>query len=262
MKKSLIAIILLISIFSCTRFKDITYLRGLGKTSSDSLIKTTYTFYKVQPFDMLYIRVSNTLNQEAVEMFNQPASNSSGSNIGSGINSGMSFYLMGYNIDTEGKIKMPVLGDIVVNGMTVKEIEEHIHQLVTKYVSDADVQVRLLSFKITMLGETGVGQKTISADRANLLEVFAMSGDIYKSGNRHNILILRTTPEGMRSFRVDVTDKSIISSPLFYVQPNDIIYVEPIRSSAWRLSLSEFSLLLTAITSFTSLYFLIVNLSK
>jgi polysaccharide biosynthesis/export protein len=255
MKKIVITSLVLISIFSCTRFKDITYLRGLGKETSDSLIKTTYTFYKVQPFDVLYIRVTSAMNQEAVEMFNQTNTNS---NISS---TNTNSFLSNYYIDAEGKIKMPVLGEINVDNMTIKEIESYLNKLVSKYVSDANVLVRLMSFKITTLGEIGVGQKTISADRANLFEVFAMSGDISRSGNRHNILILRTTPEGMRTFRVDVTDKNIISSPLFYVQPNDIIYIEPIKSTAWRFTLSELSLLLTAVTTFTSIYFLIMNVS-
>jgi polysaccharide biosynthesis/export protein len=251
-KRIIIVVITFISIISCTRFKDITYLQGLGKTSSDSLIKTTYTFYKVQPFDELYIRVTSAINPESVEMFNQ-ISNTAGSTTNS--------LMMGYYVDVDGHIKMPVLGELFVDGMTVKEIEKFVHGQVTKYVSDADVRVRLLSFKITTLGETGVGQKTILVERANLFEVFAMAGDISRSGNRHNILILRTTPEGMRSYRVDVTDKNIISSPLFYVQPNDIIYIEPIKSAAWRFTLSELSLVLTTITTFTSLYFLIKNVS-
>jgi polysaccharide export outer membrane protein len=235
-------------------------MRDLGKSSSDSLIKTTYTFYKVQPFDIVYIRVSSGVNPEAVEMFNQMNNQNMGMSSGANLNTNS--YYLGYTIDVFGNITMPVLGDIQVNGMTMLEIEKYVQQLVKKYVADADVLVKLMSFKVTTLGETGVGQKTISADRANLLEVFALSGDISKNGNRHNILIMRTTPEGMRTFRVDMSKKEIISSPLFYVQPNDIIYVEPTKSAAWRFSLSELTLVLTTITTFTSLCFLILTLSN
>jgi polysaccharide biosynthesis/export protein len=256
LKNVLFLLLLGIIGLSCSRFRDITYFRGLGKETSDSLIKTTYTFYKVQPFDVLYIRVSSGVNPEAVEMFNQSISNTSSNLMMT------SSYSTGYTVDVSGTIKMPILGDVYVGGMTIKEIETYVHNLVTKYVADADVLVKLTSFKITTLGEIGVGQKTISADRANLLEVFAMSGDISRNGNRHNILLLRTTPEGMRSYRIDVTVKDFISSPLFFVQPNDIIYVEPIKSAAWRFTLSELSLVLTTITTFTSLYFLIVNINK
>lgn len=255
LKKTIVFTLFGLVFLSCTRFKDITYMRDLGKESSDSLIKTTYSFYKVQPFDMLYIRVSSGINPEAVGMFNE--SFGSGSNMSSANST-----FMGYTIDVEGKIRLPVLGEIFVGNMTLKEIEKYLHKQIIKFVSDADITVKLLSFKITTLGETGVGQRTILADRANLLEVFAMSGDISRNGNRHNILILRTTPEGMRSYRVDVTKKDMISSPLFYVQPNDVIYVEPIKSAAWRFTLSELSLILSTITTFTSIYFLIMNISS
>ncbi len=245
--------------FSCTRYKDLTYLRGIGQSTSDSLIQTTHTIYKVQPFDLLYIRVTSLLDEKANDMFNQSQS----SNISTGgATSSTNLYLTGYPVDEKGYIKMPVVGDIFVAGMTVKEIEEEVKNRVRVYVSDADVKVRLLSFKVTILGETGSGQHTIFSDRANLLEVFAMAGDIQKTGNKHNILILRTTPQGMRTYRVDLTDKNIIRSPLFYVQPNDIIYVEPTRAAALRVSLSELSLFISSITAVTSVYFLIKTLSK
>lgn len=257
--KCLIVFIIVVISFSCTRYRDLTYLRDIGKSTSDSLIQTTYTIYKVQPFDLLYIHVISLLDPKADEMFNQMGAVSS--SIGNST-MGTNLYLSGYPVNERGFIKMPVIGDVFVAGMTVKEIENEIRSRVRAYISDADVKVRLLSFKITILGETGSGQHTIYSDRANLLEIFAMSGDIQKSGNKHNVLILRTTPQGIRTFRVDVTDKNLIRSPLFYVQPNDIIYVEPTRAAALRVSLTELSLFISSITALTSVYFLIQSLAK
>jgi len=142
----------------------------------------------------------------------------------------------------------------------MKEIEQELQNKAREIVSDAEVVVRLLSFKITVLGEIGSGQKNIMAERANLFEVFAMSGDILKSGNKHNVLIMRTTPEGIKTFRVDVTDKNLISSPLFYVQPNDIIYVEPAKITAVRLTLNELALFITSVSSVVTLSLLVYNL--
>lgn len=245
--------------FSCTRHRDITYLRGIGQSVSDSLIQTTYTIYRVQPFDVLYIRVISALDPKVDELFNQ----SSQINAMSGGMSAMgTFYFSGYPINEQGYIKVPLMGEIAVAGLTLKEIEDILRQRAREYVSDAEVKVRLLSFKVTLLGEIGSGQHTILADRANLLEVLALGGDIQKTGNKHNVLILRTTPQGMRSFRIDLTDKNIINSPLFYVQPNDIIYIEPTKAAALRISLSELSLFISSITAVTSVYFLIKTFSK
>ncbi|HOK51400.1 MAG TPA: polysaccharide biosynthesis/export family protein [Bacteroidales bacterium] len=250
---------LLIQGVSCTRHRDITYLRGIGQSVSDSLIQTTYNIYKVQPFDVLYIRVMSALDPKAEEMFNQ---NMQSSALSGNMNNMGTFYFSGYPINELGFIKMPILGEIYVSGLTQKEIEEQVQQRVREYIPDAEVKVRLLSFKVTLLGEIGSGQHTILAERANLLEVLAMGGDIQKTGNKHNVLILRTTPQGMRSYRVDLTDKNIVSSPLFYVQPNDIIYVEPTKAASLRISLSELSLFISSITAVTSMYFLIRSISQ
>jgi polysaccharide export outer membrane protein len=253
----LLPILILLIGASCTQYKDLTYLRGLGQNISDSLIKTTYNIYKVQPFDILYIRVTSVIDEKATEMFN---STSSEGNAYYYSNSVSSSYLTGFPINEQGNIKFPIIGEINVAGLTQAEIEKILREKVQQYVSDAEVTVRLLSFKITLLGEIGSGQHTIYADRANLLEVLAMGGDIQRTGNKHKILILRTTPQGMRSYRVDMTNKDIITSPLFYVQPNDVIYVEPTRAAALRISLSELSLFISTITAVTSVYFLIKTL--
>ncbi|HEY9124297.1 MAG TPA: polysaccharide biosynthesis/export family protein [Bacteroidales bacterium] len=241
---------------SCTRYKDIVYVRDLGKTTSDSLIKTTYTTYKVQASDILYIKIRSSINPTAAEIFNKTSSTSENTYYYNTSN----YYLIGYPVDLGGYINIAVLGDIKVAGLTMKEIEQELQNKAREIVSDAEVVVRLLSFKITVLGEIGSGQKNIMAERANLFEVFAMSGDILKSGNKHNVLIMRTTPEGIKTFRVDVTDKNLISSPLFYVQPNDIIYVEPAKITAVRLTLNELALFITSVSSVVTLSLLVYNL--
>ncbi len=257
-RKNILFIFFFIITISCTRFKDIVYLRDIGTTPSDSLIKTTYSIYKVQPFDVLYIRIFSPTDEKADDYFNA----GSQTQTGGGAYGVTSYYISGYTIDRDGKIKIPLIGEQYVAGLTIKEIEDTLRVQVKKYVIDGDVKVRLMSFKITLLGEIGCGQHTIYADRANLLEALALGGDINKSGNKHNVLIMRTTPEGIQTFRVDMTDKNIVKSPLFYVQPNDIIYVEPIKSAAWRISLSELSLFISTVTTLTSVYFLIKTLSK
>lgn len=241
---------------SCTRYKDIVYVRDLGKTTSDSLIKTTYTTYKVQTTDILYVKIRSSINPLATEIFNKTSSTTENTYYYNASN----YYLIGYPVDMGGYITVAVMGDIKVAGLTLKEIEQELQNKAREIVSDAEVVVRLLSFKITVLGEIGSSQKTIMAERANLFEVFAMCGDILKSGNKHDVLIMRTTPEGIKTFRVDVTDKNLVSSPLFYVQPNDIIYVEPAKITAVRLTLNELALFITSVSSVVTLSLLVYNL--
>lgn len=247
----------IVSFSSCSRFKDITYLRGVGYNTSDSLIKTTYSIYKVQAFDILYVKV-NSIDEEASRMFNRNIDISSSTTM----STIMGPSLIGYTVDINGFIDLPVIGKLFVSGQTIYEIEHQLREKIKNYLADAQVSVRLLGFKVTLLGEIGSGPKTITADRANILEVFAMGGDINKYGNKRKVLLLRTTPEGVRTYRIDVTKDDLISSPYFYVQPNDLIYVEPIKSAAFRLSLSDYALFLSTITATISTIFLIQSINK
>lgn len=255
-KKLLFIVIVALCAFSCIRHKNITYLRGTGYAASDSLIQTTYNLYKLQPFDVLYIKVSS-IDQESSEMFNSI----SGANVTT-LSSGSAMYLTGYTIDTDGMINMPLIGKLYVQGLTVNETEALVKENINKYLSDARIVVKLTSFKVTLLGEIASGAKTISADRANILEVFAMAGDISRYGNRRNVLLLRTTPKGVRTYRIDVTSDKLIESPFFYVQPNDLFYVEPLRNASFRISLSEYALVLSAVTTTISTFFLIKTLTQ
>lgn len=234
---------------SCSRYKDITYVKGLGASSSDTLIKESYSKYKVQPFDILFIRI-NSIDNDASAMFNQVQSSNSSLSI--------NYYLYGNVIDEFGNTQIPVIGSVNVAGKTINEIQNEIQKKAEKYISDASVVVKLVSYKITVLGEVkSPGQKNIMADRANILEVLALSGDISYYGNKHNILIIRQVEGGSKTSRIDVTDKNLLSSNYYYVQPNDIIYVEPQKNTAFRLSVAEYSLLLSTLTTTLTTFFLI-----
>jgi polysaccharide export outer membrane protein len=173
------------------------------------------------------------------------------------------FYLSGNTVDSEGNITVPIIGKVPVIGQTVKEIETNILKLAIKYITDPIVQVKLVSFKISLLGELGTkGQINIFSDRANIFEVLALAGDISYKGNRHNVLIMRTTRQGTEIHRIDVTDKNILSSKLFYLQPNDIIYVEPVKSTGIRLMLADYSTLISILTLTISTIFLIKGIGS
>ena len=122
--------------------------------------------------------------------------------------------------------------------------------------------MRLVSYKVTLLGEVGhVGQINVYADRDNIFEVLAMGGDISFYGNRHKVLILRPDRHGGTiAHRLDLTDRSILTSQYFYVQPNDMIYVEPLKMTGFRLSVADYSLLISTLTATASIFFVIKNI--
>jgi polysaccharide export outer membrane protein len=186
---------------------------------------------------------------------------SSSSNMGSSNLGG--FYVIGYTVDYDGTITLPVLGKIIVSGLTVSEALAAIQKQADKYIANAQIEVKLVSFKISVIGEVRKpGQFEIYNDKANIFEAIANAGDLTYYANRKNILILRSEPEGTRTYRINLTDKDILASPLYYVQPNDVIYVEPMKSTGLRLSAADYSVLISTISVTLSTYFLIRNITK
>lgn len=135
-----------------------------------------------------------------------------------------------YLVDESGKINFPVLGSKHVFGKTQKEVEDELtERLKEGYIKAPIVDVRLINFKITILGEAGSGILEIPNNRVNIIEALAMAGDISIYGDRKNVLLIREQ-NGKREFaRVDITDAGIFNSPYFNLQNNDIIYLEPVK---------------------------------
>jgi polysaccharide export outer membrane protein len=247
---------ILVVFASCTRFKDITYLGNLKPSSSDSLYKSKLGIYKIQPADILYLKISS-IDENIDKVFNQSSQS------GGQISSGGGFYITGYTVELDGTINLPVLGRIIVSGFTVPEAQIAIQKITDKYITNAIVELRLVSFKISLLGEVKhPGQLNVFSDKANIFEVIALAGDLTYYANRKNILLMRSFPEGTKTYWFDLTDKSILTSDLYYIQPNDIIYVAPLKSTGFRLSIADYSLLISTLTVTLSTVFLIKNSFK
>ena len=243
---------------SCGEYKKITYLQTTHP-EKDTIYKPNLTLYKLQPADILYINVLS-IDKNVSELFNASgtSSNSQSSMVGGG-----NMYFSGYSIDKNGFIHLPVIGDVQVGGITVDMATENIQKIAVQYIKDARVELKLVSFKITMLGEIGhPGQITIFNDRASILEAIALGGEVTYYGNRKNILIVRSAEGGMRTFRIDLTKRELLRSEKFYVQPNDVIYVEPLRYTAFRIRFTDYSSYLTLITTLITTYILINQITK
>ena len=257
MTKSIIFYLLVIFIAAgCSRYRDITYLRNAGISQTDTLYKSTSSIYKVQPADILYIKV-NSLDESINTIFNPGVPSTSASSSAGTSN----YYITGYPVDKDGNITLPIMGKITVAGFTTQEIQNLVQKQAEKFIMDARIDVRLVSFKISIIGEVkNPGEYTIFNDKANIFEAIAMASDLTYYGNRHKILLLRSSPQGTETYRIDLTDKNVLSSTYFYLQPHDIIYVEPMKSTGFRLSASEYSVLISTITATLSLAFLIYKI--
>ncbi len=245
---------------SCITNKDVVYLQDKGTMVNDSLqIQTLVKPYRVQINDLLSINVK-ALDKELVEIFN-PTTNEVGT-------SQQELYYTGFPVDLHGNIEFPILGQINVLGFTIEEIEERVKELLLqKYFKETAqifVIVKLAGLRYTVTGELGgAGVYTLFQDRVNIIEALANAGDISNTGDRTDIVILRQYPDGQKIHHIDLTDIAALKSPYYYVQPNDIIMVKPLRRKAIGFGETAAQTLTTIVSVFSvlvSTYFLTRNL--
>jgi polysaccharide biosynthesis/export protein len=258
MRQILLFLIFMILLNSCGNYKRFTYLQT-PQPEKDTLFKQNLNTYKLQTADVLYVKVLS-LDKSISDMFNPDLTVTPNLFYG---NSGGGVYLVGHSIDLDGDIVLPILGKVHVVGLTVDEAKKNIEKQAESYITDARVEVKLVSFKITILGEVKIpGQYMIFNDKANIFEAISLAGDITYNGNRKKITIVRSIGADSKTIPVDLTKREILSSQKYYLQPNDIIYVEPFKTTAFRVRVSDYSVFLTLITSTITAVLLINNFLK
>ena len=134
----------------------------------------------------------------------------------------------GYIVDKEGYIDFPVLGRIKVDGITRNQLSELLKEKLSTYLKNPIVTIQFLNFKVTVLGEVkNPGSYKVTTERISLLDALGMAGDLQISGKRKNVLLIRESGNEKQFARIDLTSSDFVDSPFFYLQQNDVIYVEP-----------------------------------
>ncbi len=217
---------------SCVPQKKIKYLQKLQTSDTTSFYANKNNAdYKIQVKDNLYIHVY-ALDSKAYFFFN----NETGSNSNNDLTNDASVYLKSYNVSTDGNIDFPILGKVYVKDLTVDQIRAVLQQLIGEYLKETTVVVKIVNFKVTLVGEVGKpGQFTIYKDDFNLFEAISMAGDLTEFANRSRVAIIRRVNGGSQVHYVDLTSDRILSSPYFFLQPNDIVYVAPLGYKRWGL---------------------------
>jgi polysaccharide export outer membrane protein len=214
--------------------------------------------YLVNKKDILYVRIAST-NKEVNQLFNLSMSQSSAANSGRD----NFFYLNGIIVNDSGYIYLPVVGDVFVEGKTRDEINSLLTSKIGEHVNNAEVFVSLVSFYVSFIGEfNSQGKITVMQDNLNILDAVAIAGGISDYGNKQNILVLRQTEEGTKTFRVDLTKRSLLVSEKYFLKPNDILIAEPVKSKSFQLGIRDYSLVLTTLTSTITMVLLVINLMK
>ena len=248
-----ISIISIIFITSCASRKNLVYFQDEPLEAGLIISEPEQLVYK--PDDILTINVS-ALDPDTVRPFNLPVV---ANNTNVGLNAQAQLQVQTYLVDYDGNIQFPVLGALKVEGLTRTELTSLLTEKISTYVNDPIVNVRLANFTITIIGEvSSPGTFTIQDERITLLEALGMANDLTIFGARKNVLIIREV-EGKKKFaNVDLTSIKTVNSPVYYLQQNDVIYVEPnrarIRSSNYNQNNNVLIAAIGTLTTIVAIY--------
>jgi polysaccharide export outer membrane protein len=253
----------LMAMVSCGTDKDIAYFQNKVVNEPEAIDK--HAGIVIQPKDMLSIVVSSR-NPELVAMFNLPViSYQAGSEVVSGAGQQR---LMGYVVDNEGYIDFPVLGPIKVAGLTRWELSELIKKKLLNdgLLTDAVVTVEFMNFKVSVIGEVNSpGTYTLQNDKVTILQAISLARDLTIFGQRENVCVIREREGERVIYEVNLCDVDMFKSPAYYLQQNDVVYVQPSEVKARQSTTDDKALRMTSIfvsggSLLVSVAALIVNL--
>ncbi|MFV5688850.1 polysaccharide biosynthesis/export family protein [Flavobacterium sp. ZT3R25] len=263
MSKSGVYLLLIISVLfsSCISTQDLIYLQKKNNSQDDTSISAVESKpYRLQTNDVLSITIK-AIDPKLVAIFSTTNEGVSAGKSDSGL------YFDGFTVDDHGNIRIPVLGELNVIGYTLDEIRVRIEkQLLAEYFNkeaNIFVTVKLAGFRYTINGEIGgPGTKTLFQEHVTIMEAIANAGDITITGNRKAVTIMRKAPTGVQMQDLDLTDINVMKSPYYYLQPNDYIYVKPLKQKTWgtgKTGIESLGTIITLLSLATTTFLLLKN---
>lgn len=241
----------MIGVTSCMSKKELVYIQNSKlKENVPTDFQTRYSTYKLQTNDVLSIKVLS-VDPDMANLFNitNPAN-------AFAMADPASLYLSGYAIDNEGFINLPTVGKLKVEGLTTSQTQDLIQKNLDRYITDATVVVKLISFKVSIIGEVrNPGYYYIYNERANLLEGLGLAGDLTQGADRENVKLVRQKRDGTSEVvLLDLRNPNLLQSEYYYLMPNDVIYVEPRKTQLKRDNLIVWNAVLGVISTGALLY--------
>lgn len=247
LKQYMALLLLPLLLSACGSSKDVAYLQNMESVA----LNQSGVLYdaRIMPKDILTITV-NTINPTAAQPFNLSVSSTMSS-------SNMSLTsqptLQTYLVDNDGNINFPIVGVVKVGGLTKSEAEQMLRSKILPYMSETEkpiVTVRMSSFSISVLGEVSKpGYFTVSREKINVLEALASAGDMTIYGIRDRVKLIREDATGKKEMHtLNLNDANIVNSPYYYLQQNDILYVEPNKAKAQNSSIGNMTSIWFSVT--------------
>lgn len=242
--RSLIIILLGMTLLNgCVTSRKTSYLQEYKKSAYPGEYVPPED-YLIKPNDNIYMAVA-TPDPRTSAMFNA---------MGEGGQMGFdeaTAQIYSYVVEIDGTVSLPYIGILHVAGKTIAEAKVIIETELSDYVNDATVTVKLVNNSVTVLGEVvAPGMYPLYKERLNIYQALALAGDVATYGDRYNVSVIRETAEGSLVETFDITDRNIIDSEFYYVMPNDVVYVKPMKAKFFAIDAMPWTLIFTAITTF------------
>ncbi|NVO18500.1 MAG: polysaccharide export protein [Bacteroidetes bacterium] len=233
---------------SCVPQEKVRYMQDPQGAVPKSYFENKIPDYKVQPGDYLFIRLF-TMDKETNDVY--AGMNGSGQYSS---NNEQGIYLNSYQVNDSGLINFPLLGKIKAGGLDIQEIERQIHDLMLKEIANPGVIVRLVNFRVTVLGEVkNPGTFSINQSCITIFEAFSLADDLTTYSNRNAVKLLRKIDGNTMVYTLDLTKKDILSSEFYYLRPGDILYVEPLKNKQFAFESFPYSLILSSLSTVLAL---------
>jgi len=254
--KSLPIILVLFLLASCTSQKKLAYLQNLPEPDGQEYFTMEIPGYKIQPRDILYISAKALNTEGRIEDFISSSRNSTTSQAGGEAGS----YLYGYDVNGDGFIRIPVIGLVKVEDLTLEEVRKVIQIAVDKVFNNTTVECKLLSFKFTVIGEVNSPGTYVNYNNyLTVLEAIGRAGGIGDFGRRDRLLVVRPTDKGSKTYRLNLQDKEILKSEAYFLLPNDVVIVEQQPQKVFYQNLTTIGFIISSITSTVSMTLLLIN---
>ncbi len=234
--------LLLGSFVSCVPTKSIIYLQDKKaiKTANKEITITAPLYsYTISVGDLVGVEIS-TFNKNGINSITE----------GLNTKQGADPLANGYLVDSNGNVHLPLIGAVQVAGLSIPKAQEVIAAKATEYINNCIVKVRLLSFYVTILGEVGrPGRISVPTQTINLFEALSIAGDLQVSSNYQKVKVIRINKGKAMTYYVDLNSEDVFQSEAFYLQPNDLVYVEPTKVKVTQNNLTVLTIGTTVVTT-------------
>ena len=244
---------------SCVPVESLIYLQP-----DEDMLEEVHEYdkqeYQLQTNDILDVKISS-LNPEVNALFNASTMGTMQVAQATAQTGGDLFYITGYSIDQDGKIDIPFVGKVDVLGLTLNEAHSAVNVKVSELFTNYHLQVKLGGVRFSALGEFNrPGKHVVMQNQVTIFEAIALGGDLSLVANREQIRLIRQHPEGTKIHSINLLDESVVGSPYYFIQPNDVLYAEPLPQRSWGIGITGAQTLNTIVSTLSTSAALILSI--